>query len=46
MNLHIEQWHIQSWKSVIHMMAFFLILFKVHVIDKKLTELEKRFAEK
>lgn len=40
------QVHLESYKGMFHMAVFFVVLFKVHVIDKKLSMLEKEITHK
>ncbi len=44
MDLH--HLHLESAKGLIHMVVFLAILFKIHVIDKKLCLLEKTVTNK
>ena len=38
--------HIENCKSIIHVAMVLMVLFKIHVIDRKLGLLEKRFVHK
>ena len=44
MDLH--HFHLESAKGVFHMAIFLAILFKIHVIDRKLSLLEKTVTNK
>jgi len=37
---------LESYKGVFHMAMVLVVLFKIHVIDRKLTSLEKKFVNK
>lgn len=38
--------HIENYKGLLHMIVLFVVIFKIHVIDRKLDLLEKRFTDK
>ena len=38
--------HIEHYKGIFHILAVLIVLFKIHVIDRKLGLLEKRFINK
>jgi len=38
--------HLEHYKGVFHMVVFLIVLAKIHLIDKKLCLLEKRFTAK
>lgn len=35
--------HLENFKGIAHMLIFFVVMLKVHMIDKKLRLLEKKF---
>ena len=46
MHLHIGHHNIDGLKDVLHMAIFFIVLLKIHVIDRQLSLLEKRATNK
>ena len=38
--------HLEHYKGVFHMVVFLVVMLKIHLIDKKLCFLEKRFTIK
>ena len=44
--MHLPHLHLENFKGMLHMAIFFVVLFKIHVIDKKLGMLERKFAHK
>ncbi|MGB2706183.1 MAG: hypothetical protein WBC74_04950 [Candidatus Omnitrophota bacterium] len=44
MDLH--HLHLENAKGLIHMAIFLVVLFKIHVIDRKLSLLEKTVTNK
>jgi hypothetical protein len=36
--------HPEHWKGVMHMAVFFIVMLRVHAIDKKLSLLERKFT--
>ena len=45
--MHFEGLHnVVHLKGVLHIIVVLLVLFKVHIIDRKLNILEKRFLNK
>jgi hypothetical protein len=36
--------HLGHYKNLMHMAVFFVVMLKIHIIDKKLRLLEKRFV--
>lgn len=45
-HLHIPHLHLEGYKGMLHMAMVFVVLFKIHVIDRKLNFLEKRAVNK
>lgn len=46
MHLHIGHYDINGLKDVLHMAIFFLVLVKIHIVDRQLSLLEKRATNK
>jgi hypothetical protein len=46
MQLHLDNVQFENIKGLFHMALILVVLFKVHVIDKKLRLLEKTFTHK
>lgn len=44
--MHLSHLDLENYKGIMHMVMFLIVLFKVHVIDKKLNLLERRFVNK
>ena len=38
--------HVEHYKGIFHMALLFIVMLKMHFIDKKLSLLEKRFVNK
>jgi len=43
MDLHLD---LENYKGMFHILMVFVVLFKIHVIDRKLSLLEKSFEHK
>jgi len=43
MNLHLEP---ENYKGIFHILVVLVVLFNVHVIDRKLALLEKKLTNK
>jgi len=38
--------HLESYKGLVHMLLFLVVLFRIHVIDRKISLLERNTISK
>ena len=44
--MHIPHLHIESFKGALHLAVVFIVMLKLHLVDKKLSLLERKFTRK